>query len=86
MRYGRNMGNGRGRGQGRRGMGYGRQSTGTCRLYPWLQAGWRRDPEYANIANVPEAPEKERHKQFLEEQKSIIESQLKALEEPETEN
>ncbi len=75
------MGNGRGRNQfGRRGMGYGRQLNGTCRLYPWLPSGWRHTPEYANISDVPGAPTKEQHKQFLEDQKAAIESQIKTLE------
>ena len=83
MRNGRNMGNGRGRQQDRRGMGNGRQSSGACRTYPWLTSGWRRNPEYTNIGDVPKAPTKEQHKQFLVAEKTIIESQLKALEETE---
>ena len=83
MRNGKRMGNRKGILRGR-GMGQGKDDTGICRTYPWLASGWRRNPEYSDPSKILQAPTKEEHKQFLMDQKDIIENQLKTLGEPET--
>ena len=83
MRNGKRLGNRKGLHRGR-GMGQGKNGTGNCRTHPWLTSGWRRNPEYSDPSKIPQAPTKEEHKQFLLDQKAIIENQLKTLGEPET--
>ncbi len=82
MRNGKRMGNRKGL-HGGRGIGQGTNRTGNCQKYPWLTSGWRRNPEYSDPSKIPQAPTKEEHKQFLMDQKDIIENQLKTLGEPE---